>query len=279
MALLVANDHVFKGAGILHAVATGKLSDFSGMIVAPTLLAALLAVRTERGLAGCHVATGAVFAVIQLSPSFAALVEAAMAQLGVPWRLWPDATDLLALPALWLSWRMLGPAMQRPLQPRRRALELAQGTLATVGLLACVGTSSVREPAPEVPEPARPQQLVAAPAQPNVSLASLVGYRWQATNADGTWRLTYEFRSDGTYTATGHPAWHEAGVAKVVQANGQRLILRLEERSFDGGADDDVERELVFAPDGTSFTLNGDRYQRAERVASIALEDDATDTP
>jgi len=42
LALLVANDHVLKGAGLLPESLTGKLSDFAGMIVAPPLLGALI---------------------------------------------------------------------------------------------------------------------------------------------------------------------------------------------------------------------------------------------
>src|SRR5690606_7865931 len=52
--LLVANDHWLKGSGMVPGVLTGKLSDFAGMLVAPTLLAALLSplpgVRTRRAL-------------------------------------------------------------------------------------------------------------------------------------------------------------------------------------------------------------------------------------
>jgi hypothetical protein len=42
LALLALNDHVLKGAGLLPAWLTGKLSDVAGLVVAPVLLAALL---------------------------------------------------------------------------------------------------------------------------------------------------------------------------------------------------------------------------------------------
>ena len=275
LVLLIANDHFFKGAGILHEIATGKLSDLAGLIVAPVLLAALLRIGNERGVAGCHFAVGGVFALIQISPAFASLVESTMTTLGVPWRLWPDLTDLLTLPALWVSWRVLVPAMKTPVAGSSRALQLGKLCAGTVGLLACVGTSA--EPPPRVP--VAPQGQTAAPAvvvapEPARDISSLTGHRWRASNSDGSWQLTYHFRTDGTYTAMGQPAWQESGKVSVVSADPQRLVLRLTERLYDGKQDDDAERELVFAADGASFTLNEDRYERLDGVASIALEDD-----
>lgn len=276
--LLIVNDHFFKGAGILHDIATGKLSDVAGLIVAPALLATLLRVSTQRGLAACHLATGLVFALIQLSPSFARLVEIGMSLVGVKWRLWSDLTDLLTLPALWVSWRVLLPAMCSPVAGRRRALELAKMCATTVGLLACVGTSA-QEPPPAAPPPVEPPPLqqVAEPAPPARDLSSLTGYRWRASNDDGTWQLNYRFGPDGTYSASGQPAWQETGKVTVISADAERLVLRFSERIYDGHQDDDVERELTFAADGASFMLNDDRYERVDDVASIALEDDPED--
>src|SRR5688572_29327317 len=117
LALLVANDHWLKGSGLLPGAITGKLSDFAGLLVAPTLLAALLRVDSKRGLLACHIAVGVVFAGIQISVPFADLWSAAMGLVGYPWVITSDLTDLLALPCLWLSWRWLTPAMdpERPM--------------------------------------------------------------------------------------------------------------------------------------------------------------------
>ena len=65
LAVLGVNDHLLKGAGVLPGGLTGKLSDLAGMVVAPALLAALLGLRTRRGLLVCHLAVGAVFAAIK----------------------------------------------------------------------------------------------------------------------------------------------------------------------------------------------------------------------
>jgi hypothetical protein len=139
--LLVVNDHWLKGAGVVPGALTGKLSDFAGMLVAPVLLAVLLRVGTRRALLACHLAVGAVFAGIQLSPGFAELWSAAMGLLGYPWVITRDPTDLLALPFLGLSWALLVPAMD----PERPALvglrRSAVVTLSVVGLWSTVATS------------------------------------------------------------------------------------------------------------------------------------------
>ncbi len=146
LAVLAVNDHVLKGAGLLPGALTGKLSDLAGMMVAPALLASLLAVRSRRALLGCHLAVGAVFAAIQLSAPAAHAVEAATAWAGFAWIIIMDPTDLLALPVLLVSWRVLLPAMSRPVQVvrlRRRVMELASASL---GLLCSMGTSVVEPP-------------------------------------------------------------------------------------------------------------------------------------
>src|SRR5687768_2023818 len=111
LAVLAVNDHLLKGAGLLPGVLTGKLSDFAGMLVAPALLAALLGVTSRRGLLHCHIAVGLVFALINLSPACADAWSWLMGLVGFPWTITVDPTDLLALPALALGWRVLVPAM------------------------------------------------------------------------------------------------------------------------------------------------------------------------
>ncbi|MFO7562162.1 MAG: hypothetical protein R6X02_05935 [Enhygromyxa sp.] len=141
LALLVANDHWLKGSGLLPGVLTGKLSDFAGMLVAPVLLAALLRVRSARGLLACHLAVAAVFSGIQLSAGFAELWSAAMGLLGHPWVITRDPTDLIALPCLALSWRLLIPAMD-PERPALVGLQRSAVAAASVfGLWATVATS------------------------------------------------------------------------------------------------------------------------------------------
>lgn len=138
LAVLGVNDHLLKGAGVLPGGLTGKLSDLAGMVVAPALLAALLGLRTRRGLLVCHLAVGAVFAAIKLSPAAADAWSWLMGLVGNAWVITVDPTDLIALPMLALGWRALVPAMHRPMparQIRRLAPRLAQ--LAAI----CGGTS------------------------------------------------------------------------------------------------------------------------------------------
>jgi len=82
LALLVANDHLFKGSGILPALVTGKLSDFAGMLVAPALLATLLRVRTTRGVLAAHIAVGFVFSLLEVSPVAARRTSATWVETG-----------------------------------------------------------------------------------------------------------------------------------------------------------------------------------------------------
>lgn len=143
LAVLGVNDHLLKGAGLLPGALTGKLSDVAGMLVAPALLAALLGLRSRRGLLMAHLAVAAVFAAIKLSPAAADAWSWLMGLVGVPWHITVDPTDLLALPALAIGWRALLPAMRRPLPFHQRlAPRLAQVAAVCVGTTLCVATSS-----------------------------------------------------------------------------------------------------------------------------------------
>ena len=139
LALLVLNDHVLKGADLLPGALTGKLSDVAGLVVAPVLLATLLGLRTRRGVALSHIAVGLGFGLLQL-PAVAIAVEATTAALGLPWRVTPDPTDLLALVALGLSWSCFGGSSAGERAPARR-LTPVHAVASGLGLLACVATS------------------------------------------------------------------------------------------------------------------------------------------
>ncbi|MEM9188613.1 MAG: hypothetical protein AAGF12_05530 [Myxococcota bacterium] len=106
VALLLLNDHVLKGSGVLPSVLTGKLSDFAGLFVAPVVLAWLLRARTRRALIGAHVATGLGFSALQVVPGIGAALESI-----APVNIWADPTDLIALPIQGLSYWMLWPSM------------------------------------------------------------------------------------------------------------------------------------------------------------------------
>lgn len=140
LAVLVLNDHVLKGAGVVDGAITGKLSDVAGLMVAPAVLATMMAIGSRRGLAWIHGLIGGVFAAINLSPAAAAGWETLTAWTPFPWAVTLDPTDCLALPALLLSWRLFTPAMCRAADAGRIRGGLRLAGLA-VGALACVATS------------------------------------------------------------------------------------------------------------------------------------------
>jgi hypothetical protein len=146
LALLLANDHWLKYADLAPGAVTGKLSDLAGMVVAPVLLAVLLRVRRRGALLACHVAVGLVFTAIKLSPTCAGGWSWSMGLLGYPWTIVCDPTDLLALPCLLLSWKLLLPHMDpeaSPLIPLQRS---AVAGLAVLGLWSSVATTQGPEP-------------------------------------------------------------------------------------------------------------------------------------
>lgn len=147
-ALLVLglNDHVLKGAGWLPGAITGKLSDVAGLLVAPLVLAWLVRARSPRGWLAVHLAVGAGFALVQLAPAAHGLEELGRA-LGLTVRLWPDPSDLAALPALVASHRWLARRAERP----SRALGTASGLVA---LVLCTATPAPGgSPPPRYPFP------------------------------------------------------------------------------------------------------------------------------
>jgi len=139
LALLAFNDHVLKGSPLLPEAATGKLSDLAGLVVAPLLFATLVRARSRRAMLACHIAVGAVFAAIQVSPWAAGGWSDLMGLVGAPWVIVSDPTDLLTLPALLVSWSVLVPATRADASWARRGVERVA---AVVGLFFCVATSA-----------------------------------------------------------------------------------------------------------------------------------------
>lgn len=135
--VLVVNDHFLKGADLLPGWVTGKLSDFAGLVVAPVCLVALLRLRRTWPRAAAFAVVALTFSAIQLSGSLASTVEAAVHSIGWTCRIWPDPTDLIALPVLFVAWRISTP--RRPPRPASPKLRTAA---AMAGALACLATSS-----------------------------------------------------------------------------------------------------------------------------------------
>ncbi len=133
--LLLLNDHVLKGSGLLPGALTGKLSDLAGMLVAPPLLVALLRARRPWGRMAAAALVGGGFALIKLTPQLAHAAEHGLGLLGLPSRIWIDPSDLWALLAL-----PLGAWLSRPVPARAGSPWPARGAVA-LGAAACLATA------------------------------------------------------------------------------------------------------------------------------------------
>jgi hypothetical protein len=148
LALLLANDHLFKGAGVLPGWLTGKLSDVAGLFVFPLLLVAVARLvlgalglgrhSDRRGIIdGAALATLVGFAALKLSAS---LNQALTDVWGVNLM---DPTDLIALPAVACAW-LLATTMRRA--RHGRPTRLREGLIVGVAAMASIAT-----PAPMYP--------------------------------------------------------------------------------------------------------------------------------
>lgn len=144
LAVLLANDHLFKGSGVLPQPVIGKVSDIAGLFLVGPLLAAVLRVQTKRGWALAHVVPGAIFAAINLSPTLAGGFESLMAITPFPWSIYVDPTDLVALPMLALSHLVFFKWCQTPQSARRMTQTLGLA----LGGIACAATSPPPEEVP-----------------------------------------------------------------------------------------------------------------------------------
>src|SRR3990172_2549922 len=162
VALLLINDHVLKR--LAPSWLTGKLSDFAGLFFFPYVVLAFAALvrlaftslqrtilrtspagRLTPGRAACtpFIAIAVVFALIKALPSgTAAATQALGVLLGGPVRITTDATDLIALLALWPSYRLWVSLADSSHQPSWRRSVLAL----SLASLAAIATSPAEEP-------------------------------------------------------------------------------------------------------------------------------------
>jgi len=102
--LMVLNDHIFKGSGILPTFLTGKLSDIGFLFFSPILIAFLCRIKTKRGMLLSYSVLGLAFTGINVSPWISDQVVNIVGLVGIDWMLWPDITDLSTLSVLPFSY-------------------------------------------------------------------------------------------------------------------------------------------------------------------------------
>ncbi|MFB8198819.1 hypothetical protein [Kitasatospora purpeofusca] len=112
VAVLLFNDHV--GKRLWPGAVTGKVSDLAWMLVSPVVLALVLTpvlslvpglrLRGDRPAIAGLAATGAMFAFAKSGPWGGEVASAVWSWSGVPSRIQGDRSDLVALPALGVSW-------------------------------------------------------------------------------------------------------------------------------------------------------------------------------
>lgn len=158
--VLLLNDHLFKQ--VWPGFATGKLSDVAGLIVAPPLVALVLARRADLGAV---LVTGVLFALVKTTDAGAEGASQVWSLVAGPSRVLADPTDLLALPALGLAW-----------WARRRSLS------------ARPAEPSERPRAPLRP-PARPRWLPGPSGRLTAFRARLAGRPWRLTGSGERWRV------------------------------------------------------------------------------------------
>jgi hypothetical protein len=124
---------------------TGKLSDFAFLIVAPVLLLVLLPRAVPRRRPIALAAVTLVYTAADLSPAVSDAIVAAARWLWLPWTLWPDVTDLLALLVLPVTWWLMREApatapasAAAPARPR----PLLESLGVFAGAFACLATSA-----------------------------------------------------------------------------------------------------------------------------------------
>ncbi len=147
--LLVLNDHLLKGAGILPGVLTGKLSDFAFLFFGPIVVAYVMRACSRWAVAVAFAIPTAVFVAINVSTIASDLFARTLGAV-VPSAHVCDAEDLVALVMLPFSWGYLW-RRARTGRATSRPRPLSQVLVVIVASLGCVATSKQPDPPPMVP--------------------------------------------------------------------------------------------------------------------------------
>ncbi|WIX84670.1 hypothetical protein [Amycolatopsis sp. DG1A-15b] len=149
-AVLLVNDHVLKPAW--PGLVTGKLSDVAGLVVAPPVLGLLLGLFLAGRVAAAAavLTTGAGFALVKLTAGGAGVASAAWSVVNGPSVILADPADLVALPALGLSWWVWRRVTGVPPLPDRLAFRVRVVVAVPFTVLAITATSAPSENVPAV---------------------------------------------------------------------------------------------------------------------------------
>ncbi|KDN19287.1 hypothetical protein [Amycolatopsis rifamycinica] len=149
-AVLLLNDHVLKPAW--PGFVTGKLSDVAGLVAAPPVLALLLGLflADRAGAAAAVLLTGAGFAWVKLTATGADAASAAWSVVNGPSVILADPSDLVALPALGLSWWAWRRVAAAPPLPERLVFRVRVLVATPFAVLAITATSAPSETLPSV---------------------------------------------------------------------------------------------------------------------------------
>jgi hypothetical protein len=144
LALLLVNDDLLKGRGVVPGWLTGKLSDVAFLIVAPVVFAALIPRRAPGRRTFAVTSVVALFVAADLSRAVSDAVVALAAGVGLTWRLWPDPTDLVAVAVLPITiWLLRRPPRPADTSPAARGGRIQRERAGIVlGALACIATSA-----------------------------------------------------------------------------------------------------------------------------------------
>lgn len=99
--VLLLNDHLLKGSGLLSGAITGKVSDVAGLLMAPACLIALFRLRHSGAFVAVYAGVGGLFTLINVSDLAARSVERLL-----PWYITVDPTDLYALAVMPLAYAL-----------------------------------------------------------------------------------------------------------------------------------------------------------------------------